>query len=198
MESSERQVRGKMTRFFDVVVAADLNGGIGNKGSLPWPRLKGEMAYFRKLTLCQLQKNTYAPDPEVPKIKRVPAVIMGRKTFYSLPVPLSGRFNLVVTSDPWIGGEPTVESVFSLDQALLRAEGLNALRSFVIGGAKLYQAAFTHPGCRDIYLTKVRGAWTADVHLPTLPPTHTAGGPTVLAQGVDEGIEWQVTRWRRS
>src|SRR5690606_19607632 len=35
---------------FDVVVAADLEWGIGKANALPWPKLKGDMAHFRRVT----------------------------------------------------------------------------------------------------------------------------------------------------
>src|SRR5262245_13662389 len=55
---------------FDVVVAADLDWGIGKDNGLPWPRLKGDMAHFRRIT------STCEPG-------KLNAIIMGRKTWES-------------------------------------------------------------------------------------------------------------------
>ncbi|KAF6261177.1 thymidylate synthase/dCMP hydroxymethylase domain-containing protein [Scenedesmus sp. NREL 46B-D3] len=77
-------------RAFQIVVAATRTWGIGSKGDLPFS-LPGDMAYFKKLT-----SQTCSP-----KLKN--AVIMGRKTFLSIPEkfrPLKGRLNIVLTSNP--------------------------------------------------------------------------------------------------
>ena len=174
-----------------MVVAADLNGGIGYKGKLPWPRLRKEMNHFKRLTTgWYSNSNLNGPSTVSPSV----AVIMGRKTFDSLPVPLPGRVNVVVTSNPW--QDDAVLTADSLELALQMAAELTK-RTFVIGGAKIYEMAFAHSGCRDIYLTKVRGAWPADTFLPNLPKSHTVDKPEVVHQGSDDGIEWQVTRWRK-
>lgn len=79
-----------------MVAAMSLTNGIGKDGGLPW-RLKGEMAYFRKVT-------SQVPEDEKHAGARN-AVIMGRKTWASIPPkfrPLSGRLNVVIsrTSSP--------------------------------------------------------------------------------------------------
>src|SRR5512147_2937609 len=61
-----------------IVVAMTAAGVIGRDGSLPWD-LPADRRLFRQLTLGG-------------------AVIMGRRTFESLPAPLAGRLNIVVTS----------------------------------------------------------------------------------------------------
>lgn len=98
----------------------DRNRGIGNKGDLPWPKLKGDMKFFRELTTCPdraavekrwgLKAEESAetrswedvsamlkfahPLPET-RIRNV--AIMGRKTYESLPDafrPLPERLNI--------------------------------------------------------------------------------------------------------
>ena len=34
----------------DAVVAVDQGGGIGRGDGLPWPKLKGDLAYFKRIT----------------------------------------------------------------------------------------------------------------------------------------------------
>jgi dihydrofolate reductase len=75
---------------FSVVVAATTTNGIGVGGKLPWS-LPQEMARFKKLTSITQQKN------------KTNAVIMGRKTFESIPQkfrPLKDRLNIVLTTQP--------------------------------------------------------------------------------------------------
>jgi dihydrofolate reductase len=69
-----------------IIVAATKTNGIGQHGKLPW-RLSKEMAYFARVT-------STAPE------ERKNAVIMGRKTWESIPAnfrPLSKRLNVVIS-----------------------------------------------------------------------------------------------------
>ncbi len=58
------------------IAAMTLSNGVGKDGGLPW-KLKGEMAYFRNVT-------NYVPEEEKSQGARN-AVIMGRKTWVSIP-----------------------------------------------------------------------------------------------------------------
>ncbi|EEH40064.2 hypothetical protein PAAG_08913 [Paracoccidioides lutzii Pb01] len=79
--------------------------GIGHAGTLPWPSIKADMKFFSRVT-------THAPPHSLPSsldstgtgraVNAVNAVIMGRRTYDSLPTrfrPLPGRVNVVVTRD---------------------------------------------------------------------------------------------------
>jgi len=69
------------------VVATERSRGIGKDGGLPW-KLPGDMAYFKALTSTTRDG------------KRVNAVVMGRKTWDSIPDkfrPLPGRLNVVLS-----------------------------------------------------------------------------------------------------
>ncbi|ODM20640.1 hypothetical protein SI65_03693 [Aspergillus cristatus] len=64
--------------------------GIGLKGTLPWPRIKADMSFFARVTSRPPRPNT------------TNAVVMGRKTYESIPEklrPLGKRVNVVVTRD---------------------------------------------------------------------------------------------------
>jgi len=74
-----------------VATALKPSMGIGNRGTLPWSGIKGDMAFFRKLT-------TKVPESAPPGALN--ALIMGRKTWESIPSkfrPLTGRLNVVIT-----------------------------------------------------------------------------------------------------
>ncbi|HHM12236.1 MAG TPA: dihydrofolate reductase, partial [Planctomycetaceae bacterium] len=80
-----------------LIVAASENRVIGRQGDLPW-RLPADLRRFRKLTMGH-------------------AVIMGRRTYGSLPGPLPGRRLIVLTSHPeTLAAE--VETATSLEEAL--------------------------------------------------------------------------------
>ncbi|KAJ1977988.1 dihydrofolate reductase [Dimargaris verticillata] len=144
-----------------LVVAASSEGGIGSGGGLPW-RLRGDMAFFKRLTMT--------PPASSPTARN--AVIMGRKTWESIPArfrPLQNRVNIVIsrnadlfTNSPYTPS-PDLQVQPSLDAALAYLECTGAANGassrighvYVIGGAQLYQTALQHPHCRYIFLTRV-------------------------------------------
>jgi hypothetical protein len=76
------------SRPVHVVVAATSGGGIGQGGALPW-ELPGDMAFFRRQTTAVVDG------------RKVNAVIMGRRTWASIPPkfrPLRGRLNVVLST----------------------------------------------------------------------------------------------------
>ena len=147
-EGSEESVKK-----FDVVVAADRAWGIGRDGAMPWPRLRGDLQHFRRITSTATEG-------------RWNAVIMGRKTWDSLGgKPLGGRRNLVVSRGAPIVPEG-VGVAGSLDEAL--AAAADAETTFVIGGAEIYRIALEHLALRWIYLTRVDATYEADARVPDL------------------------------
>jgi len=158
-----------MTRAFSVVVAADEGRGIGRAGTLPW-RLPGELAYFKRLTSSAASG-------------RQNAVIMGRRTFDSIPPkfrPLPSRHNIVLSRDPSYRPEGAAHAG-SLDEALALAEADPSIDAvFVIGGGALYRDALVHPRCARVYLTRVHAHFDCDVRLPDFEARFTrtsADGP---------------------
>jgi len=130
--------------------------GIGNR--LPW-RLKGDLKYFSGVTMGAVPG-------------KLNAVIMGRKTWESLPEtarPLKGRVNVVLSR----GGFDLPEGVIpgsSLDSAFEKLVTRGDIdKVFVIGGASLYAEAINHPECENIYLTEVAGEFNCDAFFPVIP-----------------------------
>ena len=66
-----------------IVAAVGLDGEIGQAGGLPWPRIAADMRRFRRLTAGGV-------------------VVMGRRTWNSLPSPLVGRTCVVVTRGGYV------------------------------------------------------------------------------------------------
>ena len=105
--------------MFDAVLAVDRAWGIGKANGLPWPKLKSDLAHFRRLT-------TGAGDN---------AIVMGRHTWLSTEVngkPLPKRKNVVVTR-----GELAVPDGVVVAHTLDDAVAVPAARVFVVGGAQL-------------------------------------------------------------
>ena len=125
--------------IFLVVAVAD-NGVIGIGGGMPWHL----SADFRRLKALTMGK----------------PLVMGRKTFDSLPGILPGRRHIVITRDPDWSAEGA-ETAHSLDEALKLA---NAPQIAVFGGAEIYALAL--PRADRIELTEVHAAPAGDTRFP--------------------------------
>lgn len=127
-----------------LIAAVARNGAIGRDNDLLWKE-SADQKHFAATT-------------------RGHAVIMGRKTWESLPPrfrPLPGRRNIVVTRNAGFDA-PGAETVDSLDAALRRLSGEPQV--FVIGGAGLFAQAL--PRVDDMVLTEIDADLDGDVHFP--------------------------------
>ena len=140
--------------MFDIVLAADLDWGIGKDGGLPWPKLRGDLQHFKRITSTASEG-------------RRNAVVMGRKTWESKEVagrPLPNRLNVVVTHGALAVPDGVIVA-HSLDDAL--AVG-GAESIFVVGGAGLLQHAIERPDLRFVYLTRIAQRYACDTRIPDL------------------------------
>lgn len=126
-----------------IIAAVAENGVIGCKGHLPW-HLPYDLKRFKSLTLGH-------------------TVIMGRKTFQSLPhgaLPL--RRNIILSrKNAEFEGAHTYSS---LNEAL--AHCLPNEEVFIIGGASVYREAL--PTATRLYLTLVNQSPEGDVFFPAI------------------------------
>ncbi|KAI0166270.1 dihydrofolate reductase [Xylariaceae sp. FL1272] len=153
-----------------LVVAATRSMGIGRAGTLPWTGLNKEMAYFARVT-----KRVSSDDPS----QNVNAVIMGRKTWDSIPPkfrPLKGRLNIVISRSHTEPPLPSVDlnteavKVSSLEQAIEYLKSSPTAppmaKVFVIGGAQIYGAALQLKEARRVLLTRVLSDFDCDTFFP--------------------------------
>jgi dihydrofolate reductase len=129
-----------------LVVARAANGVIGRNGTLPW-HIPADLKRFKALTMGS-------------------AMVMGRRTFDSLPGPLPGRRHIVLTRDPeWQAAG--AEVVHSAEEALdLAGDG----RVSIIGGAAIFAMFMSLAG--GIELTEVH----ADIEGDTSMDDPRSGG----------------------
>ncbi len=131
-----------MTQIVTLICARAANGVIGCKGALPW-HIPADLKHFKALTMGR-------------------PMIMGRKTFDSLPGVLPGRRHIVLTRDPhWAALQ--AETARSASDALVLA-GKGDIS--VIGGAAIY-AAFL-PLADRVALTEIDRDYDGDTHFPEL------------------------------
>ena len=119
-----------------LIVARATNGVIGRDGTLPW-RISADLKRFKRLTMGSV-------------------MIMGRRTFDSLPGLLPGRRHIVLTRDrEW--SADGAEVAHSVEEALALA-GNEPVS--VIGGAEIFELFLPH-GDR-LELTEVLGDVAGD------------------------------------
>ena len=163
---------------FSIIVAFDSQHGIGKKGQLPW-HLALDLKHFKEIT-------TAVTDPA-----KKNAVIMGRKTWESLPQkfrPLEGRVNLVLSKKGKLGLLSGVLCSQSLDHALSQLSSSDIESVFVIGGAQIYAHAIAHPLCQKLYVTHVQGEYGCDAFFP--PISRQFSPVSTSAQYREEGISF--------
>lgn len=132
--------------FLVVAVAGPWQHGgvIGKDGAMPW-HLPADLRHFKALTMGK-------------------PMVMGRKTFESLPGLLPGRRHIVLTRDPdWT--EEGAEVVRSPEVALAVA---NSPHVAIVGGAEIY--ALFMPHADRIEWTEVHARPDGDTRLPGLDP----------------------------
>ena len=127
-------------RSITVVVARAANGAIGLDGGLPW-RLSADMKHFKAVTLGT-------------------AMVMGRRTFESLPGLLPGRRHIVLTRDRDWRAEGA-EIARSVDEALALTGDAPVS---VIGGAEIIELFL--PRADAIELTEIYAEPEADTFMP--------------------------------
>jgi dihydrofolate reductase len=124
-----------------LVWAMSENRVIGVKNRLPW-HLPADLRHFKKLTLGK-------------------PILMGRKTWESLPGLLPEREHIVLTRDKnYTADGCTV--VHSFENALARSTDVSEI--MVVGGTALYELAL--PQADRLYLTLVHATLEGDAFFP--------------------------------
>lgn len=131
-----------------LIYARAANGAIGNEGDLPW-RLPADLKRFKALTIGK-------------------PMVMGRKTFESLPGLLPGRRHIVLSQrDDW--RPEGAEMAASRDQAIaLATQNNEAGEIAVIGGAAIYDLFW--PIATRIELTQIHEDYPGDTFMKAPSP----------------------------
>ena len=139
------------TLRINAIVAMDEGRVIGFKGTIPW-HIKEDMQRFSKLT-------------------RGHSVLMGRKTYDSLPPkfkPLPDRKNFVI-SRSLSAADAAGVTIWDSPQACIKAivdgnERLQGEILWVIGGEQIYRETMSQ--WNEVYLTLVNGRHAGDAYFP--------------------------------
>ena len=140
---AETDFFNKKTQLITIIVAASENNVIGNNNKLIW-HLSDDLKRFKNLT-----KGHY--------------VIMGRKTFESMPRALPNRTNVIITrKENYIAENAIVTN--SLESALKIAS--DDAQPFIIGGGEIYNIALNISN--RIELTRVHHNFEGDTTFPEI------------------------------
>jgi dihydrofolate reductase len=126
-----------------LIVAASDNGVIGINNTLPW-HLPADLAHFKQHTMGK-------------------PIIMGRKTFESLPKLLPGRQHIVISRNEHISLPEGVLAFQALNEAFDYLEKEKQETCFLIGGAGLFKEGAQFADL--LYLTRVHAQIEGDVFL---------------------------------
>jgi dihydrofolate reductase len=131
-------------KLISIIVAIADNYAIGKDNQLLW-HLSEDLKRFKQLTTGH-------------------AIVMGKKTFESLPVrPLPNRTSIVITDIP---GEiiEGCKMAYSIDEAIERMD--DDKENFIIGGGSVYRQFL--PIAQKLYLTRVHKDFDADCFFPEI------------------------------
>ncbi len=127
-----------------IIAAISENNVIGKDGKIPW-HIKEDLQRFKRLTLNH-------------------PVIMGRKTYESLPIkPLKDRINIVLTRDKSFN-PPDVIVKNSLQDAIEYCKDYDKV--FIIGGQSLFEEGLKFADTLE--LTRVDGNYDGDAFFPEI------------------------------
>ncbi|XP_054630663.1 dihydrofolate reductase isoform X2 [Dunckerocampus dactyliophorus] len=155
-----------MSRILNGIVATCPDLGIGRNGQLPWhpTRLNEEFKHFRRMTST----------PSMEGKKNV--VIMGRKTWFSIPEknrPLNNRINIVLSrqlKEPPPGAHHLAPDFCSALRLIDTQLSDQADQVWVIGGSSLYKELMESQGTRRLFVTQVLKQFECDTFFPEICP----------------------------
>lgn len=129
------------------VVAMSENRVIGRDGDLPW-KISADLKHFKKVTMGH-------------------PVVMGRLTWESLPFPLPGRRNIVITRDDKADFEGA-DTVSTISGALELCRQDEAEKAMIIGGGQIFAELLRDADI--IELTEVHADVDGDTFFPEIDP----------------------------
>lgn len=154
-----------------LVAAIGQNNEIGHQGKLPW-NIPLEMKQFRLITLGK-------------------TVVMGRKTFDSIGLPLQGRKNIVLSRDVSlkIDGVTVCRSV---DEVLASTKD----DLYIIGGAGVYELFL--PIATHAVISKIRRSFNADTFFRFNESDWVHESTSIFKRDLNNQIEFEMVRLKKN
>ena len=143
------------------------NRTIGLRGDLPWPPIKDDLKWFKRLTMGIPWERAIHVGPWNVEPKEYGGnLVMGRKTFKKVG-PLPGRYTYCVTRDPEKLALPKTDTcryVTFNDVILLSQVSFVWGNTWVVGGAEIYKLFM--PQCLEVFVTHVLEDYDGDTYMP--------------------------------
>ena len=155
-----------------IIAAIGQNGELGKDNNLIW-HLKGDMKFFKDITLGH-------------------TIIMGRKTFESLPRLLPGRKHIVLSNGNI--DIPEVEVYHDITSFFKNYQNSDE-EIFNIGGASIYKALLDYTD--KIYLTEIEKQAEADTYFPKFNKDDYHATVLDINQDQDMGIKYKHVLYKR-
>lgn len=156
--------------MFSLIACVGKNRELGKEGKLIF-HIKEDMQFFKETTMGH-------------------KVVMGRKTWESLPFKLPGRTNIVVSSKDFEGPDEVVHDISEFVSKNQETEE----EIFVIGGGRIY-AEFL-PYASNLYLTEVE-AEDAEADTFFLEFDKNLYDRTVIKEGKDHDLAFSMVKYTR-
>ncbi|MDO5480629.1 MAG: dihydrofolate reductase [Candidatus Saccharibacteria bacterium] len=154
--------------MFSLIAAIGKNKELGKNGELVF-HIKDDMKFFRETTKGH-------------------KIVMGRKTWESLPGKLPNRTNIVISSHDFDGPD---EIIHDLDDFIAKNKDTEE-EVFVIGGGKIYTEFL--PYAKNLYLTEVDASVDADTFFPEFDKNHY--DKTLIKEGKDDDLTFSISKYQ--
>lgn len=156
---------------YTIIAAVGKNKELGVDNHLIW-NLPQDLKFFKEKTTGR-------------------TIIMGRKTFESLPRMLPKRHHIVLTRNASL---PHEVEVFDSVESLLEKYKDSSEEMFIIGGASLYNEFLNI--ANKMYLTEIEATYDkADTYFPNFDPLDWES--EVIAENEDNGITYKHVLYKR-
>lgn len=157
--------------MLSIIVATANQNVIGGNNTLLW-HISADLKRFKALTTGH-------------------AVVMGRKTYESLPFkPLKGRTNIVISRSTTFEGTVAAKTI---DEALAEAKKTNDNEVFIIGGEEIYKQLLPHAD--KLYLTKVLHNFDGDAFFPEIGAEWRVEEESEIFHDEQSGLDYQFINY---
>lgn len=130
--------------MFSIIVAKSINNIIGINNSMPW-NLPSDLKRFKELTIKK-------------------KILMGRKTFESLPCVLPERTHLVLTTNKDFSYDHNDVIVYNDLEKLIKEFKDSEEEVFIIGGGEIYSKLLKYSS--KLYITEILKEFEGDTFFP--------------------------------